>query len=203
MKIVSLLIAGVLALAACTPIPAVYSNGSDPQTISVIGDSITIGTFGLTNPGIHWWEHVATSLEVEDVSVSAYPGWASGDALRAGPPAPQADIVLIALGSNDQIVREDPVVYRQHLLTMASWGDKCVIIAPWERTGWSAGFLAPDITPLSWYSLNAYRAALDANCAFVDWREISTADPAVSVDGLHPTPYGNELLAAPVLNVVK
>ena len=195
------IVAGLLAASACTPLPAITSGPFTPATVTVVGDSISAGTWGNTDPGVHWWEHVTAHYDAE-VTVSAQPGWTSLDAIAA-PPTHRADLVLIALGSNDQIIRHDPVHYRELLMHMASWGDACVIAAPWERTGWALATAPSDLIPLFAYRLNAYKAAIDSGCAFVDWGQFSTAAPNMTADGLHPTPYGNEQLANSVWAVIK
>ena len=190
----------VAASACLAPVPVALPHHPAPSML-VVGDSLSAGTWGRTEPGKHWWQYIAEQLGAR-TTLSATPGWTSRDALNAGNPGPVADVVFLQLGSNDQVVFEDTLVYRNRLRTMARWGHICVIVAPWERTGFAAATAPPGMRPLIEYRLNALRAALDEGCGFVDWGNLSTATPGWTWDGLHPTPEGNRVLAAQVAAVL-
>lgn len=190
----------VAASACLAPVPIAPPHYPAPSML-VVGDSLSAGTWGRTEPGKHWWQYVAEHLGAR-TTLHATPGWTSRDALWAGRPGPVADLVVVQLGSNDQVVFEDPLVYRDRLRAMARWGQICIIVAPWERTGFAAATAPAGMLPLIQYRLNALRAALDEGCGFVDWGNLSTATPGYTWDGLHPTPQGNAVLASQVTAVM-
>jgi len=184
-----------LLLASCQQ-PSAPTDVSDPYPdVLVVGDSISAGTYGITDPGKHWWEYVATHLSARSTGLHAMPGWTTEAALQS-PPTGDFDIVLIALGTNDQVANADPVAYRQRLKTIASWGAQCHIIAPWERKGFALATAPPPAHELVAYTLNALAASRESGCGFTDWSNIDSAD--WTWDGLHPTPAGNQQLAAAV-----
>lgn len=190
----------VVVCGACLPMTPMAPAVEQPS-IAVIGDSLTAGTNGNTDPGVPWWQHVGNFLDYSKVSVSALPGWTSTNARVAAKPAGDHDIVFIALGSNDQIARTDPYTYRNNLLHMADWGKQCFIISPWQRTGFAEATAPSGTIPLLQYNLHAKYVADVKGCGFVDWDNLSTE--GLTYDGLHPTPAGNQWLANLVIGAMR
>lgn len=180
-------------LTACLPSQKLEVMAENPK-IAVVGDSLTAG-IGAHND-TKWYEGVAGYLGASEVGVSATSGWTTRDALDAGPPMEGADLVLIFLGSNDQVVNTDPAQYQADLAEITAWGAQCFIIAPWERTGFS-DLAAWGITPahsLLTYRLHASSLAEAYGCGFWDAGNVST-EGGMTVDGLHQTPHGEQVIA--------
>ena len=205
MKRLILLIAAACAIAvaasACMPTVPPPPIRDRPEML-VVGDSLSAGTWGRTDPGKHWWQYVGEHLDAR-TTVSASPGWTSRHALNAGRPAGNFDVVFIELGSNDPVIYMDTLETRRNIAAIANWATICVVIAPWERTGFAAATMPPNTRPLFEYNLNAYRAALDNGCGFVNWADLRSDTPGWTWDGLHPTPTGNAYLGQAVINAVK
>lgn len=200
MRFLTALVA-ITVFAGCSCLPETPLAPDDAQpSVAIIGDSLTAGTDGRTDPGKPWWQYVGEHLNYSRVAVSARPGWTSSNALAAAKPAGDHDIVFIALGSNDQVSYIDPYTYRANLMEMADWGDQCFIITPWKRTGFSAATAPPNMIPLLQYSLHAKYVADTKGCGFVDWSNISSAD--LSWDGLHPNSAGSYWLAQLVIGAI-
>ena len=194
-------LAVAVAASAClpsTPAPPIRAGSS----VLIVGDSLTAGTWGRTDPGKHWWQYVTEALEVTP-TVSASPGWTSRHALHAGKPPGHFDTVFIELGANDPVIYMDPLETRRNVAAITGWADNCVVITPWDRKGFAAATMPPNTRNPLEYRLNALRAALDAGCGFVDWAHLDSATPGWTWDGLHPTPTGNQVLAQSVLSIVK
>ena len=190
----------LMLMTACLPSTPMTPDDPNPH-VAFIGDSLTAGTDGRTDPGKPWWQYVGEHVNASRMDENARPGWTSTNALLAGKPAGDLDIVFIALGSNDQVAYVDPFTYRANLMQMADWGDQCFIIAPWQRTGFAALTLPPDAAPLLQYDLHAKYVADTKGCGFVDWSNLSSE--GLTWDGLHPTPVGSQQLANLVIGAVK
>ena len=67
------------------------------SSVCFLGDSITYGT---KNGGVPWYEPILPYIEA-DVSNVSYGGWTTKDLLEHKGEIPQADLYVIAIGTND------------------------------------------------------------------------------------------------------
>ena len=195
MKQLSALLVLVIVVvgAACAPIATSVEQPNSKSALFV-GDSITTG---ITFPGAPadkpWWTHVAPLFSQS--TVWAEQGWTSTKAVQSNPPG-NYDVVFIALGANDFWLHPDET--RRNLNKLSQLGTQCVIIAPWDRTGFAAATLDWRVSPNWAYVANAWNAANESGCGFVDWSSIRS--DLWSHDGIHPNNQGSTILASRVLN---
>ena len=78
------------AASACLPTTPPPPIAARPDAL-IVGDSLTAGTWGRTDPGKHWWQYVSEHMGAR-TTVSASPGWTSRHAVSAGKPAGQFDV---------------------------------------------------------------------------------------------------------------
>ena len=183
----------VAALAsACLPAPSPWVGPPAPVArVGVIGDSLTFAAeYG---PGLPDTADPATPHDLSDALVDA--GYAASLSALIGAttedlvelpdwPEPVADVVVIALGSNDRNEGAVPVTAMAANLEgyLARWPDACVVLVTIAETSpWQLDVYAPE-----WNAHLASRADVLA-----DWTAVTVEHPEYLLsDGVHHTPDG-------------
>lgn len=190
--IISVIVTLLILMTACSTPPAIIED-STSKNVLFVGDSITAGVF----EDYQWWTYVDDLFFESEVIAEL--GWTSvnaAEAVRAEPV--YTDVVFIALGANDFWTEGADTI--KSITELAQYGKQCVVIAPWQRTGFQFIQLLVS-NPVNTYEQRVAATLIAANlagCSFVNWGEIDSA--RWSVDGLHPSNEGARVLAQHVLD---
>lgn len=170
----------------------------DPNTISVIGDSIAVWT----NPT---WPQILAQRIGKRVVNRGVPGEQSSSAPQRTSQALSGDncgFLIIHYGANDAIFGRSPVAVAESLRA-------AIRAAKGQGTIPILGNVMPMYKGRIYFQSNIDRInvqvalmAKEENVRVVDLAAIFKKDPTLLDDGLHPTPAGSAAIAAAFANVL-